>query len=162
MSPQAALYGRLYRAALTGSKRVQAERMRGYQTLACPEIAPPARTGKAVLSARSRNNGKTGEREPARLLRAEGFAASRGVQYHGGTDSPDVICPSLPAIHFEVKRTERLRLYEALAQATHDAKGKLPIVAHRANASPWVAILDLTNLLAILRASEYCENVEGT
>lgn len=109
------------------------------------------------VSAKSRNKGKIGERELARLLSAEGFEARRGVQFRGGADSPDVICPCLPGIHFEVKRTERLRLYDALAQARHDAGNKLPIVAHRTNASPWVAILDLTNLLAILRASEYCK-----
>lgn len=113
------------------------------------------------MSARSRNKGKTGERELARLLTAEGFEARRGVQYHGGTDSPDVICPCLPGVHFEVKRTERLRLYGALAQARHDAGDKLPIVAHRANNSPWVAIMDLTDLLAILRASDYCGVISG-
>lgn len=64
--------------------------------------------------------------------------------------------PCLPDIHFEVKRTERLRLYDALDQARHDAGDKLPIVAHRANASSWVAIMDLTDRLAILRESEYC------
>lgn len=108
------------------------------------------------MSARSRNKGKTGERELARLLTAKGFPASRGVQYRGGTDSPDVVCTCLPGIHFEVKRTERLRLYDALAQARHDGGDKLPVVAYRANTSPWVAILDLSDLLAILRESEYC------
>lgn len=112
------------------------------------------------MSARSRNKGKSGERELARLLSAEGFIASRGVQYRGGTDSPDVVCPCLPGIHFEVKRTERLRLYDALAQASRDAGDKLPVVAHRANASPWVAILELTDLLAVLRASEYCKEAK--
>ncbi len=112
------------------------------------------------MSAMSRRKGKTGELELARLLTAEGFPAVRGVQYHGGTDSPDVRCPCLPRIHFEVKRTERLRLYEALTQARHDAGEKLPIVAHRANNCGWVAILDFTDLLAIVRASDYCMKEE--
>lgn len=110
------------------------------------------------MSAKSRRKGKTGELELARLLTAEGFPAVRGVQYHGGADSPDVRCACLPGIHFEVKRTERLRLYDALAQARHDAGGKLPIVAHRANASRWVAIMDFSDLLALLRESELVES----
>lgn len=111
------------------------------------------------MSARSRNKGKAGERELARLLTAEGFEARRGVQYHGGTGSPDVVCPDLPGIHWEVKRTERLRLYDALAQARHDAGDKLPVVAYRANSSPWVVIMELTDLLAILRESDYGESI---
>jgi Holliday junction resolvase len=109
------------------------------------------------MSAASRNKGQRGERELARRLTAEGFPATRGVQYHGGADSPDVRCTSLPGIHWEVKRTERLRLYEALAQARHDAGGKLPVVAHRANNAPWVAILSFTDLLAVLRESDCCK-----
>ena len=53
-------------------------------------------------------------------------------------------------------------MYDALAQARHDGGDKLPIVAYRANATPWVAILDMSDLLAILRASEYCESMEDT
>jgi|GEM_PF-762081 len=105
----------------------------------------------------SRNKGKVGERELARLLTAEGFETRRGVQYQGSTDSPDVICPCLPGIHFEVKRTERLRLYDALGQALQDAGDKVPVVAHRANNCGWVAILKFTDLLAILRSSDYVE-----
>ena len=106
------------------------------------------------MSKKSREKGKVGEREFARLLCAEGFDASRGVQYQGSADSPDVICPCLPGIHFEVKRTERLRLYEALEQAKHDGDGKLPIVVHRMNSRGWVAILQVTDLLALLRESD--------
>lgn len=105
------------------------------------------------MGKRSRDKGKAGERELARVLTAEGFPATRGVQYQGSPDSPDVVVPCLPGIHFEAKRTERLRLYEALDRARSDAGDKLPVVAYRANHSRWVAILDLTDLLAILRES---------
>ena len=102
----------------------------------------------------SRAKGKRGELELARLLTAEGFPATRGQQHRGGPGSPDVLCPSLP-VHWEVKRTERLRLYEALEQARVESPpDKLPIVAHRASQREWVAILRLTDLLAILRESE--------
>ncbi len=68
-----------------------------------------------------------------------------------------MLVPSLPGIHFEAKRTERLSLYDALGQARRDAGDKLPIVAHRRNASEWVAILRLEDLLAILRESDFVQ-----
>ena len=67
----------------------------------------------------SRDKGKRGEREIAGLLRDYGYDARRGVQYHGGADSPDVV--GLPGVHIEVKRTETLSLYPAMEQAKHDA-----------------------------------------
>ena len=94
-----------------------------------------------MSGARSRRKGKRGERELAALLTAEGFPATRGQQHRGGPDSPDVIVASLPGIHFEAKRCERLNLYDAVAQAKHDAGDKLPVVAHRRNACEWLAIL---------------------
>lgn len=56
------------------------------------------------------------------MLRQAGFLkAHRGAQYHGGRDSPDVQCPELPTLHFEVKAVERLNVGEAMGQAVHDA-----------------------------------------
>ncbi len=109
----------------------------------------------AKMSAFSRLKGKRGERELARLLTAEGFSAERDAQHRGGADSPDVVVPCLPSLHFEVKRCERLSLYDAIDQARRDAGAKLPVVAHRRNSRRWwLAILDLKDLLAILRVSE--------
>ena len=107
------------------------------------------------MSGFSRRKGKRGERELAAVLSAEGFPATRGQQHRGGSDSPDVIVPSLPGLHIECKRTEKLSLYDAIAQAENDAGGKLPVVAHRRNDCEWLAILPLTDLLAILRASDF-------
>lgn len=114
-----------------------------------------------MSGARSRRKGKRGERELARLLTAEGFDATRGAQHRGGPDSPDVVVPSLPALHFEAKRCERLNLYDSMAQARNDAGNKLPVVAHRRNDHPWVAILMLTDLLTILRESDFATNASG-
>ena len=43
------------------------------------------------------------------------------------------------------------------SQAKRDAGDKLPVVAHRRNASEWVAILRLEDLLAILRESDFVQ-----
>lgn len=100
----------------------------------------------------SRDKGKRGERELAAFLREHGFTdARRGVQYHGGPESPDVT-PCIPGVHIECKRAERINLHSALAQAQSDAKpGETGIVFHRRNRGEWVAILDAAALLDVLR-----------
>lgn len=105
----------------------------------------------------SRDKGKRGEREVASLLRSYGYDAHRGVQYQGGKDSPDVI--GLPKVHIEVKRTERLDLYGALAQSKGDAGGDMPIVIHRRNECEWVVIQPLSDWIELFRAWEM-ENEE--
>jgi Holliday junction resolvase len=103
------------------------------------------------MSVMSKRKGARGERELAAYLSDHGHPARRGQQYSGSPDSPDVICESLPALHFETKRTERLRLHESIKQAIADAgQGKVPVVAHKANRRPWLAILRLDDLLTLL------------
>jgi len=98
------------------------------------------------MGRKSREKGASGERELAReLSRLLGVEARRGCQYHGGPGSPD-IAADIPDVHIECKRTERLRLYEALEQASDDAGGKVPVVVHRQNYKPWVAIVRLDDL----------------
>lgn len=101
---------------------------------------------------RSREKGKRGEREIASLLREYGYDARRGVQYKGGQDSPDVI--GLPGTHIEVKRTERLNLYDALTQSKADAGDDMPIVIHRKNNSEWVVIQPLSDWINLFRSWE--------
>jgi len=102
----------------------------------------------------SRNKGAGGERELAReLSRLLGVEARRGQQRCGGPDSPDVKI-DIPDLHIECKRTERLRLYEAMEQAIKDAsKGldegqqpKVPVVCHRSNRRPWLLTVRLEDL----------------
>lgn len=99
----------------------------------------------------SRQKGKTGELELAKLLRAEGFQdARRSQQYCGANGDADVV--GLPGIHLEVKRVEALRLWDALAQAKHDAReGELPVVVHRKSRCEWVVIQPLKDWLQIYR-----------
>ena len=94
----------------------------------------------------SRNKGARGEREAAaeirRLFRTD---ACRGRQHEGSDESPD-IRTSIEKVHFEVKRAESLRLYAALDQAIADAGDNTPVVLHRPNRQPWVAIVRLDDL----------------
>lgn len=96
----------------------------------------------------SRDKGKRGERELANFLKEKGYKARRGVQYQGGPDSPDVT--GLPGIHVECKRTEALRLYDAMKQAKNDADPfSLPAVFHRRNNEDWVVIMDIEDWLIL-------------
>ena len=103
------------------------------------------------MGAHSDRKGKVGERELAKFLREHGYpSARRGQQHAGGGDSPDVVCDELPGLHLECKRTERFRLYEAVAQAAADAGPKrVPVVAHRMNRREWVAVVDLADFLLL-------------
>jgi len=95
----------------------------------------------------SRQKGARGERAFRDLLRAEGYlSARRGQQFCGGADSPDIICPELDFIHWEVKSVEKLNLYDALAQARRDCGSKVPVVAHRRNYWPWLVTLETWEL----------------
>ena len=93
----------------------------------------------------SRQKGKTGELEVAKILREHGYDARRGQQFHGGQDSPDVI--GIPGYHIEVKRTEHFNLYDALEQSKRDAGTDKPIVIHRKNRGEWVVIQPLEDWL---------------
>ena len=99
------------------------------------------------MSKASRDKGKRGERELARKLREYGYDAHRGVQYHGGADSPDVV--GLPGVHIECKRVERLMLWDALEQARRDAGDNIPVVMHRRNDCPWVVVMELEDWIKL-------------
>jgi hypothetical protein len=98
------------------------------------------------MGARSKRKGKVGEREAsAELQRLLGIDARRGGQVDCTPDSP-AIRDDIPGVHFEVKRREAFRLYEALDQAIADAGDQVPVILHRTNRRPWVAIVRLEDL----------------
>ena len=98
------------------------------------------------MGLRSRNKGKRGEREAAaEIRRLFGTDAARGRQYHGRDDAPDIVA-AIPRVHFEVKRVESLRLYDAIEQASEDSGENIPVVLHRPNRKPWIAIVKLDDL----------------
>ncbi|BET67418.1 hypothetical protein ASA1KI_23360 [Opitutales bacterium ASA1] len=105
----------------------------------------------------SREKGKRGERRWRDMLRDAGFlSAHRGVQYSGGSDSPDVACPELPGIHFEVKAVESLNIWRAMAQSIADAGAKkIPVVAHTRSRSGWLVTMRAEDWLDLIRNSDH-------
>lgn len=106
----------------------------------------------------SRDKGKRGERELASKLREYGYDCKRGVQYHGGENSPDVV--GLPGVHIECKRVERLNIEDAMTQAKHDAGGKLPAVFHRKNDCEWLVTMKLSDWITLYREWDATPRVE--
>ena len=94
----------------------------------------------------SKQKGARGEREARDFLRGFGYQVTRGRQYHGRPDAPDLFTandPILQYLHIEVKFAERFSPYKALEQATNDAgSDQFPIVLHRRKKSKWIVVLD--------------------
>lgn len=98
----------------------------------------------------SRDKGCRGERELANKLKEYGFDCRRGQQFCGANGDADVV--GLDGIHIEVKRTERLSLYDALSQAKSDAReGEMPVVVHRKNNCEWVVVQPLEDWIALYK-----------
>lgn len=105
----------------------------------------------------SKKKGSAGERELLHLLEAHGIEAHHNLQqFVGGVDNPDIaatVC-GIP-LHVECKRTERLRLSEAVTQAVHDANGHaLPVVVHRSNRQPWLVTVRLEDVFQLLKGDK--------
>ena len=97
----------------------------------------------------SQRKGADGERELAALLREYGYPVERGGSLSFG-EVPDLT--GLPGVHVECKRTERLNLPAAMAQAARDAErfqDGAPAVFHRRNREPWLVTMQLTDWLRI-------------
>lgn len=90
----------------------------------------------------SKVKGNKGERELATILREHGYNTRRGQQFCGANGDADVV--GLPGIHIEVKRVERLNIYEAMQQSIRDARsGEMPAVFHRRNRKGWLVTMPL-------------------
>lgn len=101
----------------------------------------------------SKRKGKNGELELAKKLREYGYEARRSQQYAGMNGDADVV--GLPFIHCEVKRVERLNLYDAMAQAISDAKdGEKPTVFHRRNHCDWLVTMRFDDWIELYKEWE--------
>lgn len=100
----------------------------------------------------SKNKGSGGEREVAEMIRRAGFFARRGQQFAGSPDSPDVVHDLPVPFHLEVKRTERLNIYEAWEQACKDAGwDEIPCVVHRRSKKKWLCVFEFERLLMLVK-----------
>ena len=99
---------------------------------------------------KSRQKGQRGEREGASALStALGIKLSRGVQFKGTPDSPDIAGMTDIGLHPEVKRDEStlsLATYKAINQAVSDSGSNIPFVLSRRNRSDWLIVLRLDDL----------------
>jgi Holliday junction resolvase len=99
----------------------------------------------------SRAKGARGERELAAFLRKHGHEARRGQQFSGSPDSPDVV-HSIPGIHIECKRVEKLNIHTAMKQASEDCGDDVPVVCHKRNRGEWLITMRLEDYLeSVLR-----------
>lgn len=90
----------------------------------------------------SKRKGKEGELEWAKFCQEQGYEVRRTQQYAGRTEE-SADCIGLPGIHQEVKRVEKLNIYDAIKQAMNDCRGKnRPIVAHRKNKEDWLVTMN--------------------
>lgn len=99
------------------------------------------------MSKATRTKGLVGEREVAAAWQAAGF----DVRSLEGAGDHLVIAADGLTIHSEVKRQERVRLPEWLAQARVEAPlGTIPVVTFRQNRGAWYAALPLADLVALV------------
>lgn len=108
----------------------------------------------------SRDKGAQGEREVARAFREGGFPeADRGARL--GKSGDDVV--RVEGLHIEVKRREKLSIWESLEQADKDAPPLMePILAFRRNRTTWKVAMELEFLLGLLRDRRTLRELTGS
>lgn len=98
----------------------------------------------------SRQKGKRGELELARLLREYGYDAHRSVQYSGANHDADLY--GIDGYHIECKRVEQLNIYKAMEQSERDAReGEIPIVCHRKDRKGWLVTIRLDDFMGVIK-----------
>ena len=109
------------------------------------------------MAVNSKRKGAKGELELAKKLREYGYETRRTVQYNGKAEEGKADLVGLPGIHIECKRTEALRMYDAVDQAKRDSEntGDMPVVFHRKNNCEWLAIMPLDVFMQIYKESNH-------
>lgn len=106
------------------------------------------------MAINSREKGKRGERDVAKIFRDFGFGdARRGQQFSGKSGDADVI--GITGLHLEIKHVERLNLDAAMEQSARDASAEfkktgkpvVPVVIHRKNRQEWRITMELKDFL---------------
>lgn len=97
---------------------------------------------------KQKDKGKRGEREFAEVCRNHGFEVRRGQQY-SGIEGKDVV--GLDGFHVEVKRQERVRIYDWMKQAIEDADQEVPVVAMKCNRKPWLMVIRVEDFFRLIK-----------
>ena len=122
---------------------------------------------RAKLGKYSKEKGKRGEREVAKILRSYGFDARRTAQYCGKTgDASDVV--GIDGFHIEVKFVEKLNIWNAVKQAERDADAefvnhdtvKKPVVIYRKTQEDWHCILGIDDFVELVQAYLILKEIE--
>jgi hypothetical protein len=101
------------------------------------------------MAASSRRKGLAGEAEVAAIWRRAGLDV-RGLE---GQGDHLVSLGNGRWLHLEVKRQERLQLWQWLAQAVAEAPpDAFPVVAFRRSRGEWYAALPLADLIALVKS----------
>lgn len=102
------------------------------------------------MSKRQRDKGKRGELEAAAAWnKLFGTNVRRSQQYCGRSNESDDLVGQ-PGLSIEVKRRNRLNVYDALAKALGEAQdGTEAVLLHRADRQPWLFTCRLQDLPAI-------------
>ena len=110
------------------------------------------------MSKASRDKGKRGERELAKLFTGEGYPAKRfgfAQTRFGGSEGADVVCDSLPWLHIECKRYNRFlgsKLRDALEQSERDRRANtIASVFHREDDCKWFVTMEAVEFFRIVR-----------
>jgi len=102
------------------------------------------------MAGASRRKGAGGERELAAAYREAGFDCARTPNSGGLRWKGDVT--GVPGVHVEAKRSERLRIWQAIDQVLSEAEpGDLPAVHFRRNRSDWWVAIPLEDFLELLK-----------
>lgn len=113
---------------------------------------PPAINSYVRAGRRAKRRGRRGEGQIVDILKAHGWPRARRNLAHPQHGRDIVDGPE--GTWISVKLTERLKLREAYAECSTGAGLNVPIVVHRCNNQPWLATLELEELLALLKLKE--------
>jgi hypothetical protein len=105
----------------------------------------------SLSGAGRRRKGVVGEREVKEIFAAWGFTV-RGLEGLGDHMATKRGREGLIAFHLEVKRQERLRVPEWMAQAEAESPdGFIPLLCYRRSNEKWHAVLGLGDLLGLIK-----------
>lgn len=112
----------------------------------------------------SRAKGCRTERELAKEINKEmGWSARRTAQTCGKLGDADIFIPELPQVLMESKAVEKLNVMQAMERAVEDAAaaGKLPVLCHKKNRTPWLLTIRLSDLNLFIEMVEKSKSMKA-